>query len=368
MIKKIRQLIVKEWVRFFLISTTVLFLLLTVANLISGLMRGNVTISEVIFNHLITLPNSSKKILPISCLIASLFSINKLKSRNELTAIFAAGFPRYSFFSTILQISIVVAFMQFVILAFIEPYAKKHRDVLITNSGNKFRSLKSKGLLSSTIGSGKAWYRTNDYFVSFTSYDKSKSHILGPTIYYFTNNKLQQIIQAERAIHKLSNYWTLTSGTAISLLDDKGYPLQKNFKQLDITLHEVPADFAKIESDITTLSIVKLRKYIDHLERSGIDATEYFLMYLDKFSTAINCIVFALLASLGALNPNRRNSSFGKNVAIVFVFTMVFWLINSYFLEQGKNSMMNPYVASFSIPILFSILLIVIFHRNRKLI
>ena len=137
----LKRLIFKEWFKVFFSSAFLLFLLISVANLIGGLMRGNVSATDVLMNHLLEIPGAMSKILPVSCLVASLFSINKLKNRNELTAIFASGFSRQNFFVTVLQASIFVALFQFMMSGFIDPYAKKNRSRLIANPESKFKNL-----------------------------------------------------------------------------------------------------------------------------------------------------------------------------------------------------------------------------------
>jgi len=186
----------------------VLFLLLTVANLISGFLRGNVTPIEVILNYIIEIPGFMLKIFPVSCLTASLFSINKLKNRNELTAIFASGFSSKKYFITLIQASTAVAVLQLFMGGFIQPKTRSYRDNLIENSDNKFRNLKAKGLRTSTIGTGKIWFKSNDYFFSFSSFDKKKSELNNVTLYYFDNSyKLIKKLVSPKLIHRKGTSW-----------------------------------------------------------------------------------------------------------------------------------------------------------------
>ena len=170
----LRSLIIKEWFKFFLGAFLGLLLLITVAELITGFLRQNVTPLEVILNHLLEIPDKFKLIMPVSCLMASLFSINKLRNRNELTAIFAAGYSRKKFFNDIASAAIFVAAFQFSVSGFIEPYAISKKDFLIEDGQSKFKNLRSKGLMASTIGSGKMWFKSNDYFFSFSTFDDKK--------------------------------------------------------------------------------------------------------------------------------------------------------------------------------------------------
>ena len=195
----IRRLVLREWFKAFWGGVAVLLLLFSAGNLIAGLLRGNVTTTEVMINYILELPTSLGRILPASCLVASMFSLNKLRHRNELTAIFASGFTPYKFLLIIVQASVWVALAQFIISAYFHPFLKGQKDFLIPDSAFKFRNLQSKGLRSSTITSGKVWYKGTHYFFSFLNYDRGHKTLSDVSLYYFDQNyKLEKYIHAKK--------------------------------------------------------------------------------------------------------------------------------------------------------------------------
>lgn len=365
----IKKLIIKEWYRFFIASAFVLFLLLTTGNLISGFLRGNVTPIEVLSNYILELPGFLTKIFPISCLIASLFSINKLLNRNELTAIFAGGYKRKRLVFDLIHASLGVAILQFMVGAYLQPYLKSKRNIIIGDSAFKFRNLKKKGLSSSSIGAGKLWYKSKNYYFSFANYEKNKKTLNKINLYSFNKNyKLEKQISANKALHKNGTFWTFKDAKVLELLSSKtGFPKITLHQELDYNLHETPQDLEKIESDITTLSIRNLYSYIQTLKESGINTFEYEIIFLDKFSSSLICIILTILGAISIFNPNRRGTSFGKNIFVIFVFTIIYWLVYSYCLELGRSSKLNPYIACFIVPALFSLFLGYFFIKNRKL-
>lgn len=362
----LRSLIIKEWFKFFLGAFLALFLLITVADLISGFLRSNVTPLEVIFNHLLALPDKFKLIVPVSCLMGSLFSINKLRNRNELTAIFAAGYSRKRFFNDIASAALLVAGVQFLISGFVEPYAISKKDLLIENSQAKFSNLKSQGLMASTIGSGRMWYKSNNYFFSFSTFNNANDTLSDISIYFFEDNKLSKKISSPSLTYK-DGHWHAHSLIITDELNGNGYP--KSFHKEDqiIDIQETPSDFKEIEADITTLNFFNLYHYISRLKSGGINVDEYSVMLYQKISTSLVCLIFALVASVGIFTPNRRGSSFGKSLGGVFIFVILYWLINSYFIELGNSSNLSPFLACFGVPILFSLYLLHVFFKNRTL-
>lgn len=315
------------------------------------------------------MPGYILKIFPISCLTASLFSINKLKNRNELTAIFASGFSTKKYFYTLIQASAVVAILQLFIGGFVQPTVRSYRDSLIENSSSKFRNLKAKGLRTSTIGTGKIWFKSNDYFFSFSSFDKQNGVLNNVNLYFFDNSyKLAKKIVAPKLTYKGNTTWIATDAKIYEKVEsDEHFPASKFLKTHSIELKEDLSDFKKIESDITTLTLFNLYIYISRLSESGININEYLVMLLDKFSSSIICIVLALVAAVAIYSPNRRTSSFGKTLGIVFIMTLFYWLTYDYSLELGRSSKINPFLSAFSLPIIFSIYLVYQFKTNQKL-
>ncbi len=364
----LRELILKEWFRFFIGAFVVLILLISVAELINGFLRSNVTPMEVVFNHLLELPDKMKLIMPVGCLVASLFSINKLKNRNELTAIFAGGYSRKKFMIDITMATLVVSLSQFMISSFIEPFAISKKDFLIEDGQAKFKNLKSKGLMASTVGSGKMWFKSEQYFFSFSTFDKVKKRLNDVSIYFYDEENLLDKKIVAKSLTFTDGSWNGIGVFNYTNLKNDQYPQIENLGQTTVAISESPEDFKEIEADITTLNIFELYNYIKKLQEGGINVNEYLVILLEKVSISLICSIFGLVAAIGAFRPNRRGNSFGKTLLGVFVFVIFYWLINSYFIELGKSSKLNPYAACFGVPILFSIFLVIQFIRNRKLI
>lgn len=364
----LKALILKEWLRFFAGSVFVLFLILTIANLISGFLRGNVSTSEVLINYLIELPSNFNKIFPISCLIASIFSVNKLKNRNELVAIFASGFSTRNFLTIIALVSTAVGMIQFGVAGYVDPFVRKYKGVLLEESASKFKNLSSKGLKAATIGSGKIWFKSEGYFFSFNAFDKVNNSLKNVDIYLFDQNyKIIEKIKARELTYTKDEQWVLYDGQFTNSLENEGFPDVVKFESRNFTLEESPDDFRQIESDITTLGVGSLWNYVQRIGKAGLSTSEYMVMLLDKFSSSLICLVFGLMAAIGIFNPNRRQNTLGKNLAFIFVFTLLYWLIYTYLIELGSTAKLNPWLACFLVPLIFGIFISVVFYQNRKL-
>lgn len=341
-----------------------LFILSSVAHLIAKLLQSGSQLDDVFLDYFYTIPWLLNKILAVCCLFASLFSINKLINRNELTAIFASGYTRKKFLITIFQASLIVALMQFLTNGFLNPKAKHEKN--IQESGGKV--LKGEGLRRTFLQQGKYWYKSGDYFLSFGPFEKD-GEIL-PDVYllkFDQNFQIRKGIFAKKIEYLRDNTWIFYQAKVISKLNRDDFPEVEDRDVLEIELQETPEDLYQLQADISTLNFFDLKNYIDQLKKVDINTAEYEVLYLDMIATTVICIIFALLASLPIFHPNRRGNPFGKNLISILVFTLIYWFFYTYCLELGKSSKLNVYVATFMVPGFFLLLLTGYFYKHRKL-
>lgn len=357
------SIITKEWFKALISSIIILFILITVGEVVNGFLR-NASARQVMLEYILKLPELMGKALPISALVSTIFSINKLKTHSELMAILASGYSSKKFYSLIGLCSLSIGLMQFVNLGFIQPYANKIKR----QEFEKSQRNESRYIARSKIGSSDLlWYKSDEYFTSFSAFDYKNKILKNVTLYYFNNlNNLSKIIKAPSAKF-IENSWNFENALVISNLNTKSFPDVKTKAIENLKIKEAPNDFDQFESDITTLTFFTLFKFIQRLDQTGISTYEYKVMLLDKLSLSIICIIFALLPAAEIFNPNRRSSSFGKNLIFTLIFSVLFWVFYSALLTQGISGNISPIPATMSIPILTSIYVFWVFLRNRKL-
>jgi lipopolysaccharide export system permease protein len=334
---------------------------LSLGNILSNLLRANSHFGDVLKSLLYEIPLFLVKIFPVSCLIASLFSLNKLKNRNELTAIFASGFSRKNFILTIATLGFLVGVSLFYINSYLVPYSR-HRAYLELNVHG------DSSVTVNAINSGRIWFKGKNYFVSYANFDAATNTLNNLELYYFNPDfRLVEQIKAQTARFLHDQTWLLSPFIHSTNLQNTTFPNIEEHKFSEWFIDENIQDFKKINADISTLSIWKLFEYIQILNSNNLNADEYYVSFLDKFSSAVTCLVLSLLSAVAIFNPNRRNSSFGLNVSFVLGFTFLYWFIYSYFLTLGQGSRIPATVATFGVPTLFVIYLAFFFLYHRKL-
>lgn len=359
----ISRLIVKEWFKSLLGAITVLFLLITTADLINGFLQGKDS-TRVILEYSLKMPDLMGKMFPICCLVASLFSLNKLKSHAELISILAAGYSYQKIYLLIGTCAISVVCLQFFNLGFVEPYANKVKRQEIQKS----RKSEGKYLTRSSLEGGKFWYKSQDYFASFSFFDRKTNSFQNIEVYFFSPEHTSvKIIKASSATYIKKGHWLFKDATELSSLDSSVFPMQLTKPDLNVRLLEEPEDFGEFEADLTTLNFINLQQFITKLSKTGINTAEYQIILLNKVFLSFVCLIFALLPVSAIFNPNRRSDSFGKNAVLTLLVTIVFWVLYSSSIAFGNSGTFNPWIATGLVPAGFFVIVARTFIKNRKL-
>ena len=220
---------------------------------------------------------------------------------------------------------------------------------------------------------GRFGTKTTVIFFSFETYDKIRPTLLNLTAYLYSVPPgkdyalIERIIRAREASYVEGTGWVAPRTQVVRNLHTPGFPRLEHTQNQILPLFETPDDFKEIEADITTLDVVKLFGYIRKLSENNINVSEYSVLFLEKFSMPLTCLIFALLPSILIFYPNRRTLGLGKIITLIVAFSIVYWPVNSYLVQMGTHSKLNPFAACFAIPLIFVMGLSLSFYKHRKL-
>ncbi len=357
------RIIVKEWFKAYIGAVFVFFLLISTADLINGFLQGKNS-QDVLLEYLLKMPDLMSKMIGICCLVATIFSFNKLKAHSELISILASGYSYAQIYFLIMCCSSTIVVVQFLNLAYLEPLANRVKR----NEIQKSRENEGKYLTRSSVEGGKFWYKSDGYFASFAYFDRKKKSLNDFEIYFFSpKNTSVKIMKAKEALYLRPKEWQLKDVEDFTSLDNSVFPRSQKRKEVNLSLNEGPEDFGEFEADLTTLNFFKLQQFISKLSKTGINIEEYQVIIWNKIFLSLACLVFAMLPVSTIFNPNRRSSSFGMNVVITLLTTVVFWVLYSWAVAFGKSGKLPPVVATGIVPFFFTLFIIYSFVKNRKL-
>lgn len=178
--------------------------------------------------YLLYIPDVIQKLIPVSCLLATILCLSTLNKSNELVALFAAG---YSLFRIALPIIIIVfgfSVFSFYLSDRIIPTLTRQKNYIF------YHEIKKNPSQFSIVKTNRIWYRSkNEIFnIKTLSLDGTTAH--GLTLYTFDDAwDLQRMITAEevdlrnKSIKDASGHyqWFLKKGTVTVFYKDNSFPL-----------------------------------------------------------------------------------------------------------------------------------------------
>lgn len=228
--------------------------------------------------------------MPMAILFSSSYTMGNMYSRNELTAIFASGFPLFSLIFPLLVTGLILSAVMF----FFEDRIVIH-SVYEKNKLNKIL-LKQEVSLSNTnvvvlSESGTIIY-TADYYQ-----DAEKKLYSVLVIARNQDGSLKAIIKSPYAAWNGSE-WIPGESIIYSVSDTQTVEMTKNI--LPVKLTEVPDTFKRNITSVDELTSVNAKKHIDSIRKAGLPYAEQLSNYYKRFSFPLTIfIVLFFSISLG---------------------------------------------------------------------
>lgn len=278
--------------------------------------------------------------LPIAVLTATLMSLGRLSSDNEIIAIRASGVNMFVLIAPLLSLGLILSLTLVVLNDRVIPYAH-------------FASRKT--LIDVGMKNPTAALEPGVFINSFQKY------VL--FIYRIDENKLTNVRIYEPQEGKPTRTIVARKGEFIAIPENKTVKLKlvdgtadepdpenpKNFFKLNfktyfmtlnLTQGQNKDDIAKKPKDMT---IQELDGEILKLQKEGIDPTPLITEIHKKLSLAFSCFVFILLGTPLAIITRRREKSI--NVGIAFVTVGVYYLLFIGSEALSLQGYVNPNIA-----------------------
>lgn len=272
--------------------------------------------------------------LPISTLIATLLSLGRMTSDNEITTMRASGIGLSRILAPILTVGLLLSVFMIIINDRIIPYTHfaTKKTVIEVGMKNPTAALEPGVFINS--------FEKYILFIYGIEGNKMQNiRIYEPQ----DNNKPTRIIIAKRGefialpeknIVKLK----LIDGTA----DEPDPNNPNNFYKLNFKTYFMTLNLTQLQNKDTIekkpkdMTIKELQASIKKLEQQKIEATPLIIEINQKISLAIACFIFILIGIPLAVITHRREKSINFGIAFLIVGIYYLLLIVSQALaEQG---------------------------------
>ncbi|MDH4466702.1 MAG: LptF/LptG family permease [Bacteriovoracaceae bacterium] len=351
----------KIWIRYFIFAFMALYGLVLLGDFVNNILRNKYHFQQILMLLAYNAPLMWSKIIPVCCCLATLFTLQNLTQNSELIIFLASGYSRVRMTCLLALIGVVIGLGQIFNLGFIAP--KTHPF----NAGNLERA-NDKNSSKQSLGNDRFWIKSLNYIGSYTFYDAKNKTMYNPEFFFYDEQfKLNSIFRSKYAyfLEKKANFsiWSLSKVEQFTELEKKDFPHQREMNALSIQLKEGPEELVNFQSDLYTLSLFRFYRFISSIKETGINLTDYYFYFYDKFAHSLFCIIFALFPWLITREYNQRHKGTGKTIFYGLLFS-----IGAFTIYIGQSKMLlaagvPPFYASLLVPILW---LVYSFHRSIR--
>ncbi len=314
-------------------------LYLTVDAMSFAMRHGDADASALIKYYSYYTPWVVYQLVPIGCLLATLFTLATMNRNNELTALFSMGSSLMRISAPILIAVAVISLTAFAVADQVLPRMMQKKSYV------EYVEIKKRPGLYSTVKTNKIWFRTENVLFNIKTLNPETRKAQGITLYYFDPNwQLTQLISAQEVEMK-GNMWDLKNGVVTLFAAESSFPLTRSFADKAITMNEDLRDIQSTSNSSNMMSLSELSRFIQRNKEAGLDTLSYEVDYHGKFGFAFAALVMSLVGIPFSVGRARSGGIF-VNLGICLALAFLYWVGYSSGLTMGEHGVLPPILAA----------------------
>lgn len=333
------------------------FVLFDLVDHIDDFIDDDATLIEILKYYLYLIPQFVDLVLPISMLLASMFSVGMLSKNRESTAMLSAGVSTARMTRSLLVTGIVVTGLSLgwreAVVA--ESNRRLHDVREYEIEGKEPASLRGRSDFTHVDELGRV-YVVNRFRPRPPTLDRL-------SIQTFSDSTLVERIDARRAVW-VEDHWELRDG-ALRRFGPGGRETVEPFEVRELDgPNEPPLNFSRRKVKHEEMNYRELGEFADWVDRTGGDSTRYRADMAQKISfPVINFLVVLLGVSIGSAR-RRANlwAGFGITVALAFGY----YILMKFGLEFGRSGKLDVLVSAWGGNVVYGIAGAWLFWRANR--
>jgi len=357
----IYRYLVRLYLQIFLFSLIALITVFIIVNMIESLdeFLDNNASQEIIFRYYLHFtPEVIRLVTPISVLVGVLFSLGRLSTLNEITAMKSGGFSLYQLIIPYLAINVVLSFALLYFNGWIVPRSNEKRFAIE-------RKYLKKEVETRTV--------YNFFFrdeptrnVSFQYYDPDEFQGQYIFVEDFTSVNKPRIT---KRIEAKSFRWDSVARTwvfykVIVRNFDSVEPRLLQYDSLKVRLNIKHDQLMKLQRKIEEMTFDELREYLALLAQGGKDVRRQMIKYYAGYAFPFSCLILVFFAVPFA-SIKRRGG-----IALQIASAMTFSFLYLFFTEIGQvlvyTTSLHPAFGGWMANIVFFVFGLFVLVKTRK--
>lgn len=342
---------------FALFALCVIFIIVNLMESLEEFIDQKATIKVIVDYYLYYLPGIIKLIMPISVLMAILFSIGRMSTLNEIIAMKSGTMSLYRLMAPIVVICILLSFGQLYFNGWIVPKSNHY----------KFK-IEQKYFLKQESGGPvyNLYFRDNPkQNVMIQYYDgdaKSGNFVVIEEFSSETKPRLKKRTEAQKLMWDSAvSGWKLFNAIVREYNGNKimlrKYPVMET--KMNISNKEI-IDLKKSTEEMT---FAEFGSYLKLLERGGKDVRNKMIDYYGNFAFPFANLIIVLFAVPFA--SIKKKGGLAIQISASMIVSFLYLLFTEVSKNIGYTTEMNPVLAGWFANIIFVIVGVVAIYKTR---
>jgi lipopolysaccharide export system permease protein len=295
---------------------------------------GEYGILQALIYSLLKLPNLAHQMLPIAVLLGAMLGLGSLANNGELIVIRTAGVSMFRLAGAVMMTGVVMTLITLVLGEYVGPP--------LDNYARQFRAQAKHA--GSGVATGKsAWIRDGDTFLNVSRL--TDAFQLGGVYLYKIepDGRLGAMGRADSADVDAANQWVLSNYEETQFVGD-GVKTRRSRRSTQANnLSPDLIGLTVIRPD--GLSGVELYRYVQYLQRNGLDATKYLVAFWSRISAAVAVTPMCVLA-LPFVFGRMRSSGAGARLVFGLLVGLAYFLASRGLADGGQIYGVDPVIVA----------------------
>ncbi len=334
----------------------VIFLCVDLIEHLDKFIDSNVAWKFIIYYYLYFIPYIIYLILPVTMLLAVLFSLGSMSAANEITALKANGVSAYRILLVVAGPAFIISLLSLGFGETLVPYFNKERMDIYRIQVKKIpkTSVARQGRIYFVEGKGRIVHIGHFNSETLTAHNINIMEV--------ENDRLYARVDAKTMFFK-KNHWTLYNAVKREFIGDSVKILSEaamEWRELKFT----PEDLAKIQHKPEEMNYWELRDHVNRLVSTGANALRWRVELENKLATPFASFIIVIFGVPIAVVKRRSGLMVGFGISLLVAF--LYFGTTQSTKVLGYKGLITPFLSAWAGHILFGILGIIAVLKVRK--
>jgi lipopolysaccharide export system permease protein len=321
---------------FSILGAVVIFLVLDLVQSLDQFIDKGVPRKTIILYYVYYIPYIIVLVLPVTSLMATVFSIGSLARSNEIIAMKSLGYSLYQMMVILMLLGAGISIFSFWMSEGVMVSTNRKKQIIEDTYLNPGRQIRTSHLRDLEIK------EPPDTFISIDRYEIYKKIAYRVEIKKHEDNRLVYRLDSD-SMYWNGSAWEIANGRERFFMEETER-MRTFFKPLQLDLKFSPKELLLTQKNPNEMNFTELRWFVNRVIQSGGEVQQWKTELYLRISYPVSSLIIILLSVPFAYNRRKRNMAIGFGISLGICF--FYFGIMKVCQTLGQNGSIPPVIAA----------------------